>query len=89
MIGVLLYYTTKNLIQEEIVTYQIQIFFSEILDQLNVVKNIEKEIINEINDSVNSFHVTEKLLNTIKLHEPNVKFLCKFMEELVFILGFS
>ena len=74
MIGVLLYYATKNLISEEIVTYQIQIFFSEIVDQLNLVKNIEKEIVDEINDSVNSFHVTEKLLNTIKLHEPTVKF---------------
>lgn len=68
-----MHYSIKNLSVEDLVTYQIQIFFSEIIDHMNLDKIANKEIINEINDSVNSFQITEKLLPLIKLCEPKVK----------------
>ena len=67
-----MHYAVKNLAADEIVTYQIQIFFSEVVDHLNNTKNVERDIVNDINDSVNSFQISEKFANFIKLQEPNV-----------------
>ena len=67
-----MHYAIKNLSAEDLVTYQIQIFFSEIIDHMNLDKNANKEIINEINDSANSFQITDKFLSQIKLNEPKV-----------------
>lgn len=73
MIGVLMHYAVKNLSPEEITTIQIQIFFAEIIDQLNAAKSgVQKEIISEINDGINSFQISEKLEQQIKLQKPNV-----------------
>jgi hypothetical protein len=68
-----MHYATKNLAQDEIVAYQIQIFFSEIIDHLNSAKNVNEELVSEINDSLNNFQITEKFSTHIKLQEPEVK----------------
>lgn len=74
-----LHYIIKNLVQEEVITYQIQIFFSEIIDLLNLQKSCNKQIISEINEAINNFHLSEKYMSSINLKQPEVlKFLFLF-----------
>ena len=72
LIGVLMHYAVKNLAADEIITYQIQIFFSEVVDHLSGSIGVNKEIVSEINDCINLFQISEKMAGFYKLQEPGV-----------------